>query len=232
LVKAGGARASATAFMVKHSFADIMYECEGFVTQNKQSHLPDMALTTIGACSIPFVAVDVGQAAAALANPNAAEEAASKRSSVKAKGPSTATFLMTKTRNMMNAVLEEVAVTDKLTYALCIATAKSCKENATGLSAFASAEYVKDQCKYFALANLVAFAQKGFPYIKPYLEFYQRFRLALAYDTPALPYIAPENERVIAANAELLSKALVQNLLPLLMQVTTTGKQSTACNVF
>jgi hypothetical protein len=211
--------------MVKHSFADIMYECDGFVTQNKQSHLPDMALTIIGACSIPFVAVDVGQAAAALANPAVAEEASKRASVGKIKGPSTATFLMTKTRNMMNSVLEEVAGTDKLTYALCISTAKSCKENATGLSAFASAEYVKDQCKYFALSNLVAFAQKGFPYIKPYLEFYQRFRLALAYDTPSMPYIAPVNERVIAANAEVLSKALVQSLLPLMMQVTTTGEQ-------
>lgn len=231
LVKAGGARASATAFLVKHSFADVLYECEGFITQNKQSHLPDMALTTIGASDISFIAADVAQTAAALINPSAASSASSatedssKRTSVgaRSKGPGTHTFLMTKTRTMINALLEKIAVTDKLTYALCLTTAKSCKETVPLPSAFASTEYVKEQCRYFALPSLIAFAQKGFAYSKPYLEFYQRFRGAMAHGTPLLPPVLPENERVIAANAEALSRALVQSLLPLLLQVTQTG---------
>jgi myosin heavy subunit len=227
-VKSGGARASATAFVVKHSFADIMYECDGFITQNKQSHLPDIAITTLATSSIPFVAADVAQTAAALINPTAgttpAAEEANKRVSVgRIKGPSTNTFLMSKTRNMMNTLLEKVAVTDRLTYALCIATAKSCKEGAPPLSAFASTEFVKDQCKYFALPQLISFAQKGFAYSKSYLEFYQRFCGAMAHFTPLLPPVTSENERVIAANAQALSRALVQNLLPLLLQMTQAG---------
>lgn len=222
LVKAGGARASATAFLIKHSFADIMYDCEGFITQNKQSHLPDIALTTIGASNIPFVAVDVGMAAAALVNPSI-EEASKRSSTGRVKGPDPGTFLMSKTRNAMNNLLEKVAVTDALTYALCMSTSKSCKDVVAAPSVFASTEFVKDQCKYFALSNLVAFAQKGYSYSKPYLTFYQRYRCALAYETPGMPCNTPENAAVIADNAEALSKALVQFLLPLLMKVTTSG---------
>lgn len=200
-----------------------MYECEGFITQNKQSHLPDIALTSIGASTIPFVAVDVGMAAAALVNPSI-EEASKRNSTSRVKGPDPGTFLMSKTRNAMNTLLEKIAVTDALTYALCMSTSKSCKEAVASPSAFASTEFVKDQCKYFALSNLISFAQQGYTYSKPYLVFYQRYRCAMAYQTPGMPCNTPENAQVIADNAEALCKALVQYLLPLLMKVTTTGK--------
>ena len=58
-MKTAGAKAAATAFLVRHTFADINYDGEGFITSNKQSHLPDIALTALAASSISFVAADV-----------------------------------------------------------------------------------------------------------------------------------------------------------------------------
>jgi len=223
-VKTGGARAAATAFVIRHTFADINYDCEGFITQNKQSHLPDIAITTLATSTIPFIAADVAMALAAEINPPVMEE--SKRASVgRIKGPSTANFLMTKTKTQMNTLLEKLAETDKQSYGLCLSTGKCVKDGTMPVSAFTSTEYVKEQCKYFALSSLVTFGQKGFVYTKPYLEFYNRFRIALAFDTPNMPYVNAQNEKIIAANAVSLSKLLVQTLLPLLMKVTSVGKK-------
>lgn len=224
-MKTGGARAAATAFIIKHSFADITYDCEGFITQNKQSHLPDNAIATLGTSSIPFIATDVAMAVTALINPggNAGVDEANKRSSVRSKAAAAANYLMSKTRIMMNGLMERVAGTDKLSYALCMSTSKSTKEGVAPMSAHVSTEYLKDQCKYFALSSLVAFAQKGYPFNKPYLDFYKRFRPALAYDTPVLLYPNSDNIKKITANAAEWSKLLVQTLLPLLLLKTTAG---------
>jgi len=223
LVKSAGARAAATAFIIKHTFADINYDCEGFITQNKQSHLPDIAITTLGTSTIPFIAADVAMALQAEINPPMEDN---KRSSVgRIKGPSTANFLMTKTKTMMNNLLEKLAETDKQSYGLCLSTGKCVKEGTLPVSAFTSTEYVKEQVKYFALPSLITFAQKGFVYAKLYVEFYHRFRFALARNTPNLPYVCAQNEKMIAANAIPLSKLLVQNLLPMLMKITVTGEK-------
>lgn len=225
-MKAGGARAAATAFIIKHSFADITYDCEGFITQNKQSHLPDNAITTMGTSNISFIATDVTMAVNALINPGGAAglEDSSKRSSVRSKAAAAANYLMTKTRIAMNGLMERVAGTDKLSYALCMTTSRSTKESGAVMSAHLATEHLKDQCKYFALSSLVAFAQKGYPFNKPYLDFYKRFRPALAYDTPVLLYPTSDNIKKITANVVEWSKLLVQTLLPLLLMKTTAGK--------
>lgn len=224
-MKAGGARAAATVFIIKHSFADITYDCEGFITQNKQSHLPDNAITTLGTSSISFIATDVAMAVTALINPGASAGAdeTNKRSSVRSKAAAAANYLMTKTRNALNGLMERVAVTDKLSYALCMSTCKSTKEGAVPMSVHLSFEHLKDQCKYFALSSLVAFAQKGYAVNKPYLDFYKRFRPALPHNTPVLLVATSENIKKITENVVEWSKLLVQTLLPLLLLKTTSG---------
>ena len=131
----------------------------------------------------------------------------------------------------MNLLLEKVADTEKLSYALCLTTAKSSKlittsggvVSTTSNGAF-NAEYLRDQCKYFALPSLIALAQKGFSCVKPYEEFYNYYRAAVAHCNTALPVgVNYATKRTIAANGAELSKILLQGLLPLLMQTTKAG---------
>ena len=208
-----------------------MYECDTFTVQNKQSHLPDIAITTLGGSSIPFVAQDVALALSnttTTATTTSTEENANKRVSLsRGKTPSTTTFLMTKTRLQVNALFETITNTDQLTYALCISTIKSTKDTSIITTTNRdSIEFIKEQCKYFTLANLITFQQKGYSYSKIYSEFYKYYRVAAAYDIPNLPMIESHNEDIIQKNAVELSRSLISYLLPLLMKHTEAGKCS------
>jgi hypothetical protein len=227
-VKAGGPRAPATSFMIKHSFADAHYDCEGFITQNKQSHLPDFAIATMGLSTIPFVAADCAmtalQAAQGSVSAAPAEDASKRGSLSKSKAVSTAGFLMTKTRTQINTLFEKMASTEQVSFALCLTTTKSCKE---GAPKTVNQDYLRDQCKHLALPSLISFAQQGYAYNKTYEEFYLRFRAALPFAADDLPYPHAQYLTKITANAVDLSKKLVASLLPLIMNHTSSGSKIT-----
>ncbi|KAJ1423006.1 P-loop containing nucleoside triphosphate hydrolase protein [Ochromonadaceae sp. CCMP2298] len=129
LVRPAGAKSPPTCFVVRHSFGDVGYDCDGFTTANKQSHLPDSAIATLAGSCIPFVAGDVALQAAsgAGAEKGAGVEDANKRSSARMRAAKTASLLMSKTKTQLQALLDRVGDTQRACYVVCMTTNPDCR---------------------------------------------------------------------------------------------------------
>ncbi len=143
LVKAGGPKAKATVFIVKHTFADVSYDCEGFVLANKNNALPASAMAVLATSKIAFIAGDVEAAAAGTPAPPgppppAASGVAGDRSSLKARGENKAVlianYFMTRNNNALSALIASLKASSNTYHVLCVGTtANKFEENPVGL---------------------------------------------------------------------------------------------------
>ena len=239
LVRAGGARAKQTAFVIKHTFADVMYDFEGFVLSNKHGNLPPNALATLATSSIAFVARDVRVDPAAESgadpppppgplgpppapgNPSPPKRPISGglRANKANKAALVANYVMTKGRSDLHELLDSLKSASETApnYVLCIKSGMDCRLSVMSNTAAArfSTESVIAQLQYYSVSGLITLAKKGFAKVMPYTQFYDRFRVLLPFNFEGLPFQAPPTTST--AEALKLCKQLLEVIFPLVL---------------
>jgi amino acid transporter len=154
LIKAGGARANPTVFVIHHSFGDVNYDLDGFIVQNKHFYLQAAVLAAIESSAVSFIAHDSTQQGSDAGPPTAPplpNGSTAKPNLLMTKAASLSNLLMTKSRDSLQKLLYTLTQ-HKLNYALCISTAPICKRVEKQAALF-NKEHVVAQCRYYALSS-------------------------------------------------------------------------------
>ena len=154
LIKAGGARANPTVFVIHHSFGDVNYDLDGFIVQNKHFYLQAAVLTAIESSAVSFIAHDSTQQGSDAGPPTAPSlpnGSTAKPNLLMTKTASLSNLLMTKSRDSLQKLLFTLTQ-HKMNYALCISTAPICKRVEKQAALF-NKEHVVAQCRYYALPS-------------------------------------------------------------------------------
>ena len=156
LIKAGGARANPTVFVIHHSFGDVNYDLDGFIVQNKHFYLQAAVLAAIESSAVSFIAHDSTQQGSDAGPPTAPtlpNGSTAKPNLLMTKTASLSNLLMTKSRDSLQKLLSTLTQ-HKLNYALCISTAPICKRVEKQAALF-NKEHVVAQCRYYALSSRI-----------------------------------------------------------------------------
>lgn len=200
LVKAGGARAKPTSFSIKHSFADVTYDCEGFITVHKCGHAPPAAVALFKTSSLPFLAgADIGYDSLPL--PKDESRFSIVRVKTESRAPSTPSFFWNRSKDIYNRLQADLNACSQRSFVVCIGL------TVPSLTSDANNEIVMNQIRSCALENLILVSQRGFSYVKGFIEFYNKFRFLAPFASKQLPLSLTDSTSPVTG------KALCQSLL-------------------
>lgn len=202
LIKAGGAKTKSTTFVVKHSFSDAAYDCDGFIFNNKHGEFPTAINSALRPSTISFVssAIAYGGLAPPIAIP-----------SEEKRGKSKALQVWPKYQVMIDRLLSFLSACEKKNFVLCV--------NATTATTAAEDQLIA-QAQHLLLPNLLQLSRFGYGYIKNYRDFFNRFRFLVRFDHDSIPLHLPdddddeEEEEVEVDILKSYCSMLLQDLLP------------------
>lgn len=173
LIRAGGAKTKPTTFVVRHSFSEVAYDCDGFIFCNKLSEPSPTILNTLKTSTIPFLqsAAHFAPLLNAAPAPPPPEEGKTNRLT-KAK----ITLLYTKFLQMTDKLLAYLASCDKKNFVLCV-----------NASAAVDEAMLSGQIQSLLIPNLVELSRFGYGYRLQFVEFFQRYRILAKFDHATLP---------------------------------------------
>jgi hypothetical protein len=193
LVKSGGPRAKQTVFIIKHSFCDISYDCEGFIMTNKTGTLPPTMNNCLKTSKISFISSESHQSHSHSHSPKDTAATGDKESGTISKigklaqrndlkGQSPSSFTFHRNKVIIEDLIKELNGCDKTNYLLCVNLYPFSKSS----EAF-PADYVSSQVKACHLEGVIKLSQSGFSYSRPYHDIYRRFRILIPFSHYRLP---------------------------------------------
>eukprot|EP00981_Chlorochromonas_danica_P001703 scaffold369_cov177-Ochromonas_danica.AAC.36 len=207
MVKAGGPRSKATVFIIKHSFADISYDCEGFIAAQKCGHLSSTTSTLFKTSSIAFISGydDIGYDA--LPPPKDDNKAANViRVKSEARLPVSSTYFWNRSRDCVNRLHSDFNLCKVFHFILCF------NLNLPSITGDTTMEVALQQIRGSGLDSLISMAQKTFSMGQSYQDFYNRFRFLVPFVSPNLPLTLQTNGKVAQPMCEGLLKQVVSIL--------------------
>jgi alpha-tubulin suppressor-like RCC1 family protein len=190
LVKAGGTKTKQSVFVIKHTFSDVSYDCDGFITTNKLGTVPSTITNVLKTSKIPFVTSESLHPYKVQEAPK--DESKPKGSLVKArtegqKGNSPSQYLFHKGRHTIEALLSELNRCEKTNYLLCLNIVPYSKSNEP-----APSDYLVAQLRNHYIEGIIKLAQSGYSYSRPYHDIYRRFRVLIPFSNTKLPLYVNE----------------------------------------
>lgn len=208
LVRAGGAKTKPTTFVVRHSFAEAAYDCDGFIFCNKLSEPSPTILNTLKASTIPFLqsAAHFGPLLNAAPAPPPPEEGKANRLT-KAK----ITLLYTKFLQMTDKLLAYLASCEKKNFVLCVNASAAVDEAVLG-----------GQIQSLLIPNLVELSRFGYGYRLQFVEFFQRYRILAKFEHATLPIGLSPSLMHDVHRMRSYSQALMDEVVALVAQLEMT----------
>jgi alpha-tubulin suppressor-like RCC1 family protein len=173
LVRAGGAKTKPTTFVVRHSFAEVSYDCDGFIFCNKLSEPSPVITNCLKSSSLPLL-VSSSQFAPLLSPP--APPPPPKEGTTSRLTKAKITLLYTKFLQMTDKFLAYLASCEKKNFVLCV-NASTAVDDAL----------LAGQTQTLLIPNLVELCKFGFGYRLQFVEFFQRYRILARFEHSLLP---------------------------------------------
>lgn len=180
LVRAAGVKTKPTMFVIRHSYSDVSYDCEGFIAANKGGTLSTTAVGALKTSTIAFIANPVA-GAKVFALP-AADSSQKIGKIAKVGGGGISSYSWHRTKDTIHKLETYLNGCIHHRYVCCLSPMLSAK--AYDLSA---ADMLSLQIRSLSLVSLVQLFQNGFGFVHSYLEFFNMFRFLVPFNQQALP---------------------------------------------
>lgn len=206
LVRSGGAKTKPTTFVVRHSFAEVGYDCEGFIFANKLSEPSPLVINCLKTSNIAFLNTPVSYAPL-LSPPAAPVEEVKPNKLTKAK----IVLQYTKFLQMTDKVLTYLSTCEKKSFVLCVNASEAVDE---GL--------LTGQLQTLLIPNLVELARFGFGYRLLYHEFFQRYRLLAKFEHSLLPITLSRAQENDLPKMKSLCQVLMEEVINIIARLGMT----------